>query len=581
MTIPCPTLRDAMSAAAPLAAFARRSAPPSGPLVRLEFLAPGLSTSLTTACSIKDLTNTLGPAVETAIHWCIPEAVCWRGALDGLLRRPTCPRLRLGTSNGNTTPAAHHGVGVHNASDPTSPQLQEFLQIANLIHFPYDCYSITPPGMIEFQGGQTHRQEDWQAVFTTLHDKLSTSSSSSKDVVWIPVYIDQQPISNVSHGGPGSSKGKDAPVVALVAHAAPVAVLTGMFGLRRSAIGATMMGGWEAELILMPPNFHILLPLLRTVVQAVPTVGGGGVNSSILSQQWRQSISSYMQSVPTYFYATLSTALKAYSLQLCVPRGPEVQIFSRGLWAHLKRLQTRSAEGLGLWAQARRDNEAMKKWTKDEYDLNKPLDLSVQRETRGIRDVPYKFVGYGDACLPAGETVDAPSLGHLRLVGQDANIFRRRMKYNGGPDLDPWPASPCTLLLNPPPELLGTAPRIAAISAPLESDDLFSVWERMRRDVFGGSVGRTATGLHVEGCEGSVGRIRSFPCETASLQESGAWSPGTKRRKLEGSAMSRLHPDDVAEWRLWFNALGADLVPRYTVRSVSSAIYYMRKLTII
>jgi hypothetical protein len=544
--------------------FARRSATPQAAPVRVKLHVPAASLELAVLCA----SNAPSRASTESVRWSIPEAFCWRGALDGLMRRPSCPRLRVGTLSCNVQ--GHVIVG----SDISSSQLQELLLIANSLSFPYDCYTVMLPHFSELQGNPAQRQQEqsWEVFFSAVHHGLT--EGAAPEVLWTPVFVDQQLVENVtlqeqSNIGNGM-RAKDSAGVAHVPGAPSVALLTGMVGVRRGASSASQGGVWEVELILMPPNFHVLLPLLRTAVQVPASGSAGGTNVSTLSQPWRQGMANYMQSVPTYYFAPLSTALKMYSLQLCVPRGSEVQTLSRRLWAHLRRLQARGAQGLGLWAQARRDNEAMGVWSasSERLDrfrgLSRHIDLSKQRETRGIRDVPYKLVGYGDACLPPGEAIDVPSLSRMHWLGIGTALMRRRPKYNGGPDVDPWPVTPCTLLLNPPPEL-SSGSRVAAISVPLESDDLFSVWERMRRDVFGGSLGLTARRLSVEGCEGTGGKVRAY---SASINPGGEIDPeecDRKRRRLRPTGVGRLNRDDAEEWTLWLNALGADLAPRYSV----------------
>lgn len=423
---------------------------------------------------------------------------------------------------------------------PSCAQLAEALQIAKDIHFPFDSYTID---VIDDKSNEYNLSIPPTPAHSALRQwqRMSLGGEEGGGGRWSAVYI------CVEAGvDPQGGAGQLQPT---------------SFGmLRARRIGENFDDGRVCiELLLFPPLFCTLLPLIKSGVDISATSHQGYQGTGVLfPQQWQQDMKNYMNSIPAYLYPAMHVAFKRYNQQQkCVPRNLEVPMFGKILRRRLERLQAVCSADLAAAQIALYDNRRLSSFALQEGfgrdGGGKNLAL-VPHDTQKMRHETH-LLKINDIF-----TISQMKFNLKSVVVNDEGSSSKpieslymRPVYNGGPDVTPWPVS-----------VLASCRQRSSFdtSAPLEifqleACDLLRSWEELRRSMYGGGGSLAVRGMTLEGIAGSGSHLKR------SITDAGVNSAGHHKKKKR--EMAYLDSDMMA-WTWWRRACGASKVPVTSVR---------------
>jgi hypothetical protein len=449
-------------------------------------------------------------------------------------KRPALPLITI-AFHGNSTPGRSSGEDI---SHPSSAQLADSLRLAMELKFPIEKYKVEvstseqSSHMNQFQHWATSGVRGWSAVYVVQKESPDSAKLEKKGTQGGPLLFGM-----ISQCGIWKLDHKSSESIA------------------------------EMELIILPCNFHKLFPLIKQGVDFINNMSDPLVRLAVqegrglvqFPQLWYQDMMSYMSSIPAYLYSNLSSVLRTYNMQNVVPK--DIPIYASVVKRQIQNLTESCVHDVQCFDVAQFDNLHMQHLSEMRSEHLKPDDGQARNSIAEIK--------YRKTILPNAEVskilanlssrnktkVSSLQLQMCPTISMISPYFKPM--YNGAPVFDPWP--PSVLGVFDKEELCmkwNSSEKLEdsiAFVRPTTSIDLITVWDRMRRNLYGG---------------GESSLLRQVGSTTGV--SSGLNSSKFSRKEL------RKHSNDAyveKDW-IWFKSCGATSYPRMQVSNY--LIYIMQ-----
>jgi hypothetical protein len=258
-------------------------------------------------------------------EWPIPESFWISQITENFIPRQRHPVLTIAkgmtaeSGTGSGTSASTSAAAVATIAPP-----KYFLKLAKELDLAVDSYEVIPAVGASY----------------SVNQSLGITNEESYHVYVKGSGPTQADIHSILAGLGGAAVGGG--LAAIAASTSSITSTGGGGGLSSPPFAIIRSGRVATELIVLPFNYPIILPLMHRAWDALRTGTAAGLPASQIYQQpwahlWRQELTSYLWTVPVYYYNAVQLMLKRVGLKALAQLQPLDVKLHRTPFKHIQR----------------------------------------------------------------------------------------------------------------------------------------------------------------------------------------------------------------------------------------------------